>query len=84
MSEYTTIVVKGLESHPRKIVIDGVWYQVLCSADGHIPAQADELEQFVDCVRGGDLEGMKKKQIRQNANEVKMAARSRRESGYDF
>ncbi|MDH0749477.1 hypothetical protein N5D61_24440 [Pseudomonas sp. GD03842] len=83
MSEFTTLVVRGLSAHPRKVVIEGVEHEVLCSSDGHIPAQVDELDHFVNCARAGDLDGMKRKEIRSHAQAVKELSISMRSKGYE-
>ncbi|MGN8247639.1 hypothetical protein [Pseudomonas sp. SMV7] len=82
MSEFTTIVVRGLWRHPRSIVVDGTEYEVTCSSDGHIPAQVQELEQFVDCARGGDLSGMRSGEIVSHAQSVKSLSVAMRARGY--
>ena len=82
MSEFTTLVVKGLNRHPRKVLIDGTEYEVACSSDGHIPAQTSELEHFVDCARGGDLDDMNAAEIRSHAQTVKSLSNSMRQEGY--
>lgn len=84
MSDFTTIVVRGLASHPRKVTIDGAEYEVSCSADGHAPAQMQELEQFVNCARAGELRGMTKKEVRLSAQKAKDESNAMRQMGYDF
>jgi len=83
VSEFTTIVVRGLGRHPRRIVVDGAEYEVTCSSDGHIPAQIQELEQFVDCARAGDLSGMRSREIESHAQTVKSLAVAMRDRGFE-
>lgn len=82
MSQFTTIVVRGLGRHPRSIVVDGTEYEVNCSSDGHIPAQVQELEQFVDCARGGDLSGMSSGEVVSHAQSVKILSVVMRTRGF--
>ena len=84
MSEFTTLVVRGLASHPRKIIVDGAEYEVQCSADGHVPAQVDELATFVNNARAGELRGMTKKDIRLHAQKAKDESNAMLRLGYDF
>ncbi|WP_423812370.1 hypothetical protein [Pseudomonas asiatica] len=83
MSEFTTIVVRGLDHHPRRIFVDGTKYEVVCSADGHIPAQVQELEQFVDCARGGDLSDMRSGEVVSHAQSVKSLSVAMRARGFE-
>ena len=83
MSEFTTIVVRGLGRHPRRKVVDGAEYEVTCSSDGHIPAQVQELEQFVDWARAGDLSGMNSGEVVSHAQTVKSLAVTMRERGFE-
>lgn len=82
MSEFTTLVVRGLGNHPRRLIIDGIGYDVACSSDGHIPAQIEELEQFVNCARAGDLDGMTAQEIRSHAQTVKDLSGNMRMMGH--
>jgi hypothetical protein len=83
VSEFTTIVVRGLGRHPRSIVVDGSEYKVVCSSDGHIPAQVQELEQFVDCARAGELSDMRPGEIVSHAQTVKSLAVAMRDRGFE-
>jgi len=82
VSEFTTLVVRGLGVHPRRVIIDGTEYEVVCSSDGHIPAQVDELDQFVNCACAGDLDSMDAQEICSHAQAVKDLSRGMREKGY--
>lgn len=83
MSDFTTIVVRGLGRHPRRIVVDGVEFEVSCSSDGHIPAQVQELEQFVDCARAGDLSSMRSGEVVSHAQSVKSLSVAMRARGFE-
>lgn len=83
MSEFTTIVVSGLGRHPRRVVIDGAEYEVSCSADGHIPAQVEELEQFVDCARSGELSDMRADEVVTHAQSAKRISVAMRARGFE-
>ena len=83
MSEFTTIVVRGLGRHPRRIVIDGAEYEVTCSSDGHIPAQVQELEQFVDSARAGELSDMRGDEVVSHAKTVKSLSVAMRARGFE-
>lgn len=83
MSEFTTIVVRGLDHHPRRIFVDGTKYEVVCSADGHVPAQTQELEQFVNCARAGELYGMRKHEVVSHAQAVKSLSVAMRDRGFE-
>lgn len=83
MSEFTTIVVRGLGRHPRTIVVDGAEYEVTCSSDGHVPAQVQELEQFVDCARAGDLWDMRSGEVVSHAQSAKIQSVAMRSRGFE-
>lgn len=52
--KYHTLVIKGdLKEHPRHISIDGVEYEVSCSADGHTPAEMEPYETLVKEISTG-------------------------------
>jgi hypothetical protein len=58
MTTFQTLVIltDGLQVHPREVTINGKTYEVVTSADGHIPAQCDVLQELVDMVAHGNTD----------------------------
>lgn len=58
MRKHQTLVIlaDGLPVHPRSVTIDGKEYAVVTSADGHLAAKCDVLQELVDTVALGNTD----------------------------
>jgi hypothetical protein len=85
MSKYQTLVIlaSGLEIHPREVVIDGVIYEVVASAEGHSLAEMNPYESVVTEIRMGEHEEKDADDMATLAEEVTAQAKRQRENGYD-
>jgi hypothetical protein len=81
MSKYQTLVIlaPGLKAHPREVVIDGVIYEVVTSAEGHLAAQCDVLQEAVDATSHGNIDA---EELQNQAILAVHAAREAKVGGY--
>jgi hypothetical protein len=85
MSKYHTLVIKGdLANHPRFVQIDGVDYEVTTSAEGHLAAKCEILEQFTKAQAETELwkPTASEETFMSEAEEAVKQAQEAKEGGY--